>query len=180
MKFPKYFEAYGGLNAVVTSKYFWSAVALTALAGRYFTTAKWWDLAISVVPGLVGFSIAGLAIFISLASDALREVIAGKRPGSSAESPFMTFMAMFTHFIVVQLLALLLAFIAKALYQAKPISGNPLQYCAEGLRSPFWLVGGLLFVYALFLCVALAVEIYRLAAMIDDFQTTENELTEKK
>jgi hypothetical protein len=176
IKFPKYFDEYGGLNAVVKSKYFFFAFLTTAMISRYFATPYWWELSIAVVPGLVGFSIAGVAIFVSLGSDSLRSVVAGKRPGSNNSSSFMSFMAMFTHFIVVQLLALLFAFIAKALYEAKPIQENLLYAVAESLKEPFWVLGGLLLIYALFLCVALAVEIYRLAAMIDDYQTVENEI----
>lgn len=173
--FPRYFEAYGGLNALVKSRYFWSAIGITVVCSRYFTTGKWWDLSLAVVPGLVGFSIAGVAIFISLGSDALRSRIAGKLPGEREESPFMAFMAMFTHFVVVQLLALLCAFIAKALFDAAPIANNPLSGIAEDLRGPFWLFGGFCFSYALLLCVALAIEIYRLASMIDDYQTHINQ-----
>lgn len=173
--FPRYFEAYGGLNALVKSRYFWAAGAITLVCSRYFTTAKWWDLSLAVVPGLVGFSIAGVAIFVSLGSDALRSRIAGKLPGETVDSPFMAFMAMFTHFVVVQLLALISAFIAKALFDAQPIHNNPLAALAEDFRAPFWLFGGFCFAYALLLCVALAVEIYRLASMIDDFQTALND-----
>ena len=174
IKFPQYFEVYGGLNSLVKSKYFWCAIALTLVCSRFFLTPSWWELATSVIPGLVGFSIAGVAIFVSLGSDSLRAVIAGKEPGDTEESPFVQFMAMFTHFIVVQLAALIFALVADALYSAKPIANNPLADLAESIRPPFWLLGGLLFLYAIFLCIALAVEIYRLATLIDRFQTAEN------
>jgi hypothetical protein len=176
--FPRYFEAYGGLNALAKSRYFWGAVAITGVCSRYFTTPKWWDLSIAFVPGLVGFSIAGVAIFVSLGSDQLRARIAGKMPGEKEESPFMSFMAMFTHFIVIQLVALVAAFIAKAFYEARPLGQNPLAELSDSLREPFWLFGGLAFTYAILLCTALAVEIYRLASMIDDYQTRLNELGE--
>lgn len=176
IKFPRYFEAYGGLNALVKSRFFWSAMLVTAICSKFFTAPKWWELALSVVPGLVGFSIAGVAIFVSLGSDALRSKIAGKIPGETVESPFMSFMAMFTHFIVIQLLALLVAFVAKALYDATPLASNPLAGLVDDLRGPFWLFGGLCFTYAIFLCFALAVEIYRLASMIDEYQTRVNQL----
>jgi hypothetical protein len=172
--FPRYFEAYGGLNALVKSKYFWTAVLIAGACSRYFTTPRWWELSIAIVPGLVGFSIAGIAIFISLGSDQLRSRIAGKMPGDNTESPFMAFMAMFTHFIVVQLIALVCAVIAKAFYDAREITTNPLAGLASDLKAPFWLLGGFCFIYAIVLCVALAIEIYRLASMIDAFQTMLN------
>ena len=174
MKFPSYFETYGGLNSVVKSRYFWAAVATTALCSKYYTQPGWWELAISIVPGLVGFSIAGVAIFVSLGSDSLRSVIAGKRVGSEEPSPFLTFMSMFTHFIVVQLLALFIALVSKALFDVAPISPNPFEAIAVSLKNPFWLLGGLTLSYAVILCAALALEIYRLARMIDTFQTVQN------
>lgn len=175
MKFPAYFEVYGGLNSVVRSPYFWAAGAMTALCAGFFAQAGWWDLAIAVVPGLVGFSIAGIAIFISLGSDKLREVIAGREEGSAEPSPFMLFMSMFTHFIVVQLIALLVALTSKMLYGAAALDPNPFEGLAEVLRLPFWILGGFALTYAVFLSISLATEIFRIARIIDEIQTDENE-----
>ena len=173
---PSYFDVYGGFNSVFRSKYFFGAIAMTIVLGRYFTSAGWWDLSVAVIPGLVGFSIAGVAIFISLGSDKLREVIAGRRKGSTVPSPFLKFMAMFTHFIVIQLMALVFALGAKAFYEAAPWEANFMAPMTYAIREPFWLVGGLFFSYAVLLCVALAIEIFRLAWMIDEHQSVENEL----
>lgn len=174
IKFPKYFRAYGGLNALVQSRYFILAAVTSVMCWRYFTSPKWWDIVLSIVPGLVGFSMAGVAIFVSLGSDSLRAVIAGKKKGESDESPFMSFMAMFTHFIVVQLLALIAAFLSKAMFEGRPIQIAVLVELVNEFKNPFWVFGGFCFLYAMFLCVALAVEIYRLASMIDDYQTAVN------
>lgn len=178
MAFPAYFEQYGGVNSVIRSRFFWCAVVITTLMAAFFSSEKWWELAISVIPGLVSFSIAGVAIFVSLGSDALRAVIAGKKAGSSESSPFVGFMSMFTHFIVIQLLALLSALLAKAFYVTPPQGLEAIAVLLDGLKVPFWLLGGLLFNYAILLCIALAIEIYRLAEMIDEFQTVENEVAE--
>ena len=172
--FPKYFVIYGGFNAMATSVYFWGAAVLTALCYKYFASPDWWSLVLNVVPGLVGFSIAGVAIFVSLGSDRLRASIAGREPGSDDSSPFIDFMAMFTHFIVIQLLALVVAVASKALYESPIDQRSPLVLLVDPIRNPFWLVGGFLFLYATLLCVALALEIFRLAEMIDEFQTREN------
>lgn len=174
IRFPKYFETYGGLNEIAKSRYFWGAVALTCLCFRYFREPEWWSLVLNVVPGLVGFSIAGIAIFVSLGSDKLRASIAGKVPGKDETSPFIDFMAMFTHFIVVQLLALIVAVVSKALYESQVIACGLCMEISEAMKGPFWFLGGLLFIYATLLCVALALEIFRLSEMIDEFQTRQN------
>jgi hypothetical protein len=178
--FPKYFVIYGGFNAMATSAYFWGAAVLTALCYKYFANPDWWGLVLNVVPGLVGFSIAGVAIFVSLGSDKLRASVAGKEPGSEELSPFIDFMAMFTHFIVVQLLALVVAVTSKALYESPIDQSSPLVLLVEPVRHPFWFVGGFLFMYATLLCVALALEIFRLAEMIDEFQTRENAKSQRE
>lgn len=173
-RLPAYFKIYGGFNAIASSLYFWVSVAVSIVCAKYFFKPGWWELVLEVVPGLVGFSIAGVAIFVSLGSDKLRASIAGKVPGSEESSPFIDFMAMFTHFIVVQLLALILAILSKSIFES-PVSEFPaLVSLVDSFRSPVWFVGGLLFIYAAMLCVALALEIYRLAEIIDDFQTGEN------
>lgn len=175
MRMPRYFREYGAWNSVFSSKYFYAAVAISCLGYWYFQQPKWWDLVTSVVPGLVGFAIAGVAIFISLGSDALRSIIAGKVPGEDKPSPFIAFMAMFTHFIVVQLAALVVAILAKFFYETSNPPSVGLVQASLHLKPVFWWFGGLLFCYAVTLCLSLAVEIFRLATMIDDFQTSENE-----
>lgn len=166
-----YFGEYGGLNAIVSSPFFWAAVALCGIVSRYFMQPGWWEVVISVVPGLVGFSIAGVAIFISLANDALRSLIAGREPDEKESSPFIKFMAMFTHFIILQLGSFLFAFVAKALYQTTPVGSAALIEAINEYKNIFWLAGDLLFCYATFLTIALVLEIYRLARMIDEFET---------
>ncbi|MBN5078242.1 hypothetical protein JY424_01035 [Stenotrophomonas maltophilia] len=174
MGIPRYFVEYGGWNSVFASKYFYAAAAVSGLGFWYFQQPKWWDLVTSVVPGLVGFAIAGVAIFVSLGSDALRSIIAGKEPGSNDTSPFIAFMAMFTHFIMVQLIALVLALVAKFFYETTAPPSAALVEVGVTLRPLFWWLGGLFFCYAVMLCLSLATEIFRLATMIDDFQTREN------
>ena len=169
-----YFQVYGGLNAIGTSPYFYGALLVAVIASRYLSKPGWWDLVISAVPGLVGFSIAGVAIFISLGNDALRSIFAGRLPGETGPSPFMKFMAMFTHFIVVQLVAFVLAFVAKAIYESPAIKVPALVEVVNGGKPVFWFMGGLAFSYAVFLSMALALEIFRLARMIDEFQTKRN------
>jgi len=174
MCFPKYSDDYGGLDVLVASKYFWLSVVAAIVCSRYFGAPGWWDLVLGVVPGLVGFSIAGVAIFVSLGSDKLRASLAGAMPNKVETSPFIDFMAMFTHFIVTQLIALVVAIVSKALYQSPISAASPLVSYAEPFKEPLWWLGGFFFIYAVLLCVALAVEIYRLATIIDDFQTREN------
>lgn len=174
MAMPRYFREYGAWNSVFSSRYFYAALLISGLGYWYFQQPKWWDLVTSVVPGLVGFAIAGVAIFISLGSDALRSIIAGKEPGSSKPSPFIAFMAMFTHFIVVQLAALVFALVAKFFYETSNPPVSSLVQVGVHLKSGFWWFRGLLFCYAVMLCLSLAVEIFRLATMIDDYQSDVN------
>jgi hypothetical protein len=175
MGMPRYFAEYGGWNSVFASRYFYAALAVSGLGYWYFQRPNWWDLVMSVIPDLVGFAIAGVAIFVSLGSDSLRSTIAGKEPGSEKSSPFIAFMSMFTHFVMVQLIALVVALLAKFFYETE---NPPFKFMLDvgvQLRSCFWWLGGLFFSYAVMLCISLAIEIFRLSTMIDEFQTNENE-----
>lgn len=167
-----YFKVYGGWKSIFTSPYFYGGVAATVIGLSFFQKAQWWDTVLSVVPGMIGFSIAAVAIFFSLSGSELREILAGEEDGES--SAFMDFMAMFTHFIVVQVVALSLGLLSKFAYATSPVPVSCIRDVVEVLRIPFWLIGGVVFCYGIALCFAVAVEVYRIARIVDDFQTASN------
>lgn len=173
---PRYVRAYGGINSLLSSYYFWISIAITIICSEFFISPNWWDISISIIPDIVGFSIAGVAIFISIGSDELRSKISGRLPGETDESPFISFMAMFTHFVMTQLAALLIAIISKLLYSLRPPDFSFLTNISEAIKPVFWLLGGFTFIYSLLLCMALVLEIFRLSFMIDDYQTRINSL----
>ncbi len=175
---PSYFKVYGGWRAIFRSYFFYAGVSAAVLGWSFFSKANWWDTVISVVPGMVGFSIAAVAIFFSLSGSELRKILAGEDAGES--SAFMDFMAMFTHFIVVQVIALSLALLSKFAYAVPSPPAKCCQEIVEILRAPFWLAGGIVFCYGIALCFAVAVEVYRIARIVDAYQTACNKQAEQE
>ena len=71
----------------------------------------WAQDAIGIVPGMLGFSLGGMAILLALSSPRLLEAI---RSGGKADSLFMKTVASFFHFILLQTSAIFLALLAKS------------------------------------------------------------------
>lgn len=114
--FKDYWELYGRTWALVRSPYVHVALGLTIFCHWLTTgTSKPSDLAISVIPNLLGFSVGAMAIVLALSSATLFRTIAGKgRP----DSYFMVLTTNLAHFILVQVFALLFGIMGKLTEQA--------------------------------------------------------------
>jgi hypothetical protein len=163
-----YFSVYGSVRALVTSAYLWIAIAITAIAFGAWGKADtdWFDTVISILPNLLGFSIGGFAIFLSIGDEQYRQVICGEDE-SGTPSPYMEVAATFMHFVAVQVLALVLATIAKSHpVAALHLAGSTLEVLAP-LAWLFRAFSYLAFVYALILCLAAIEAIWRVARTYD-------------
>ena len=109
----RYWREYGGWKALVFSPYFHAAVGLTLLLAHYWQNEPWWDVALSVLPNIIGFALGGYAIWLGFGDEEFRHKIS-ERPAEGGASPYMQVSAAFAHFVIVQILALLGALIAKA------------------------------------------------------------------
>lgn len=163
----KYWVLYGGFRALFGSLYFFLALMVTAI--NYFAWSRpgWWDVVISTIPTLLGFTLAGLAVFLSMDSG-FSKVIAGGGDSKKA-SPFVSLVNSFVHFIVVQVLALLYAISAKSLYVT--VDGLP-QFFYEALpvlNKVAGLVGFLIYIYAIFLLVSATFAIFRSSLWYDNY-----------
>lgn len=161
-----YWRVYGGLKAVLTSLYFGVAVVVCALSYRIWSESGWWDLVMAAVPTMLGFTLAGLAVFLSMDSK-FSQAIAG---GTDDEpSPFIQMIAAFVHFVVVQVVTLLYAFLAKASFFT--VKGLPDFYYdilpyGQGVA---WFVGFGLFIYAVMSMLAATFSIFRTSKWFDAF-----------
>ncbi len=163
-----YYVVYGGIPALVKSTYLWISIAITAMAFGAWSppSAEWFDTVISVLPNLLGFSIGGFAIFLSIGDEQYRQVICGQDE-PDRPSPYMEVAATFMHFVTVQVLALLLAAVGKS----HPIASMHLDSSWLETLQPFaWLfraVSYVTFIYALVLCLAAIEAIWRVARTYD-------------
>lgn len=107
-----YWNAYGGWRSLWTSPYLWLAAVATALASPYwYSQDKWIQNAVDIVPGLLGFSIGAFAILLVFSSDRFLSLISQE---GRAGSIFMLTSAMFVHFILLQVCALVVALLSNA------------------------------------------------------------------
>jgi hypothetical protein len=173
----RYWTLYGGGKALFSSIYFLLAVVFTALNYWAWSKPHWWDVVISTIPTLLGFTLAGLAVFLSMDSGFSRS-IAGKSARKKA-SPFMALVTSFVHFIVIQVFAFVYALTAKSFYIR--VDGLPEIYYR--LLPIFNLIGGalgyFLFLYAIFLVLGATFAIFRSSTWyemyIDAVKTAEKE-----
>jgi len=177
----RYWRAYGGLTAIMKSIYFWSAIFLTALLYPAWMEADWWDDVLAIMPSLLGFSLGGFAMWVAIGDEKFKRLIAGEdkpEEGEKAEaSPFMQANATFAHFILLQLLSILLALIAKSYNFVPPSDHWLLLVFGENLRV-FTLVSYasayFVFLYALMTAFAAVLALFRVSSWYDDMHTINN------
>jgi len=147
-----YWHLYGGWRAVLTSPYFHLALIVTGICAPAWFLVKegqaiWSDAAVNILPNLMGFSIAGMAIFLAFSN---RNTIKAVTEGGEADSFFVSTVANFFHFIILQTIALLLGFIAKH-YTATPLT----------------VIGTFFLAYALLVSPAMAMQLLRTSQIIN-------------
>lgn len=108
-----YWRRYGGLRKLLTSPFFVSAIALTLVCTPYWWGAEWWALSSTVIPALLGFSVAAFALLLSIGDDKFK-IMFGRSYSDGSDSLLCSISTAFFHFIVVQVLALALAFMGGA------------------------------------------------------------------
>lgn len=170
--FARYWRAYGGRGALLRSPYLHLAAIL--LAATYATWSKndWWDQVISVLPNLLGFTLGGFAMFLGFGDEKFRSLLAEPDDEAPDEpSLYVSLCATFVHFILVQVVALLSAILAKSwwFFFAWPDSMR--------LALPWInLIGGALgyglFLYAVTSVLAATMHVFRIATWYEAHQRT--------
>jgi hypothetical protein len=106
-----YWRLYGGLRALLASPYLHISLLLTVACLRFWSpkvTAA--EIAVSVLPNLLGFTVGALAIVLAFSSSPVFETLAQK---GEPDSFFMKLTASLIHFILVQVFALISAIVAR-------------------------------------------------------------------
>lgn len=155
--FSRYWSAYGGWPAFLTSAYLHLSILLTFLLywiapEKTANISYWAELTLTISPSLLGFVLAGTAVFLGMGDQRFIDCIRGKEPEDQEESPFLVVVASFTHFTLFQSFALLNAVIAKALHPSN---------CVYQVMS-VWL-----FLYSILLPIAAILAVFKLAEWYD-------------
>lgn len=174
----KYWTWYGGFKAIYHSWYFRLA-CIIALLGYFISPfhTEWWDVFISIIPNLLGFSIGAYALVIGLGNEKFLLVITGSSVKDKASaSPFLSVSATFIHFIIVQTIAIFLLLFSKALYIPMPVLISELVHSSSVAlatynASKFTLHYLAIFfaVYALLLVVSAALHMLTMTSWIDQY-----------
>ena len=166
----KYWHAYGGLQALARSPYL-HVVLLIALPLTFHTWANkdWWSDPISALPNLLGFTLAGLAMSIGFGDDKFRALLAEPEEDASRPSAYVEMCSTFVHFIVVQIIALLYAVMAKGLcFYADWM--DPVRLALPLMNSIGGGIGYGLFLYSLTSILAATLAVFRIATIYETYQ----------
>lgn len=115
-----YWRAYGGITALISSPYLVISFVVAGLLSGFcyafvdYNNVDYFGFILSVVPSLLGFTLAGYAILMSFGSEKFLKIISGEFEDGEP-SPFMKANGAFVHFIVLQLLAVFAGLIGKIL-----------------------------------------------------------------
>ncbi|WP_134055736.1 hypothetical protein [Rheinheimera aquimaris] len=172
--YSRYWQAYGGSKALLKSGYLWSALAISAVLYPLWSTPGWWELVLSIIPNLLGFSLGGFALWLAIGDDGFRKVITDK--AAEQCSAYASINASFVHFILVQAMAVVAALLAKGYNFALPADVWVIKYhanifytiCAAGSY-----LGFSLFVYALFSALAATMGLFRITQMYEYYLNIE-------
>jgi hypothetical protein len=170
----EYWSRYEGFGAVIGSPYLHAAVVFLVLTYGLWSIPGWWDIPLSVLPGIVSFTLAGFAMLIAFGNDGFKRYISDE---GESKGPLLSIGAAFTHFLVIQTLALIFAIVAKArLFSTLSGMGVPLdslfkdhQSVRMALVRIAWAIGFLLFLYSITSIVSITFSVFRVAKYFNKF-----------
>ncbi len=165
--FQRYWSAYGGWRALVRSFYFHFAAVMSAIMWGHWSREGWWETPLSVLPNIIGFSVGGYALLLSFGNEKFQNLMAKAEVRKT--NAFVDLCAAFTHFVLMQFLALVFAVVAKSTYIFPPhFLGEWPEWLWKTIglfRIGFWWLGDFIFVYAMLCGVAATMRIFRLSQM---------------
>lgn len=84
--FSRYWRAYGGSRALLSSPYLLVSILLAGAMYPFWLRESWWDTALSTLPNVLGFTLAGFTIWLGFGDEKYRTLISRAKP--DRESPF--------------------------------------------------------------------------------------------
>lgn len=137
--FGHYWKIYGGVRALAKSIYLWASILITAGCRPFWMDRGFLaderpvaDALVTVVPALMAFTLAGMAIVLALSGQRFTRAI---REGGRYDSLFMKVVVLFFHFILVQSIALILAFFLKSYPSQDWLAAAAFFFATYGIAS---------------------------------------------
>lgn len=169
---PGYWRAYGGFASLYKSKFLYLAIFITWLSYPVWSQPKWWDQVTTILPTILGFTIAAFAIFLSLGNKIFKSAV-HKRRDRGRVPLYLKICAIFAHQTFVQASAVLFAIVLPALYQRPGPQSEFLASLNEFTRIGVWGIAYFLFIYGVLLVVAGGMNIYSIATLIQTAEEVE-------
>ena len=133
----EYWKEYGGIGRFFGGPISLIALVLTAAMVPIWWIAEWWHHPISIIPNLLGFSLGGYAILLAFGDSDFMMKLNNLHPEEGRPNAYLTVSNTFAHFILMQVVALIYAFLLDAWHF--PLESVPLIY--ETLTEAGALVG---------------------------------------
>lgn len=167
----RYFSAYGGIRALLFSPYLHIAFIFTIISAHSWIETAWFDMPIGALPSMLGFTLGGLAIWMSVGDESFRLFLSKYDPERGYKTPYVRASASFVHFFVIQVIALFFAICAKSLYYVFPYKiqfvGVDIIGFITNITPFFHAIGFFLFLYAILLGLAMALQIFRMICLFN-------------
>lgn len=114
----EYWSVYGGWPGFIGSPALWAAGLIALLLFPLFDNAVWADASISILPNVLGLSIGGMAVVLAFPTTHIFKYLS---ENGRKDSFYLDLASRLTHFIFVQVVALILGLLGKA-YKIWPIA----------------------------------------------------------
>jgi len=167
----RFWIALGGWSTLLNDVYLYAALALTIVSLPLWLQPLWWDTTINVLAILIGFSVSGFAVALSVV-DRLggREL---KRSRYDNTSPLLKLIAGYVHYLIVGITALGFSVLCKAWYFPNWVEVARTKAEWEFFLTVMaisaiilWVFGGFLFCYSLTSAVRNVMSIFRLIHLV--------------
>jgi hypothetical protein len=159
-----YWSCYGGMTRVLATPYTPIAIFVTLASWRSWHAPGWYSTPLSVLPSLLGFTLAAYALLLGFGDEGFLKFLAVTDGTTSARteekhiSVLTSVSAIFLHFVVVEVLALLLSIIGSAVW---PVPSNDAAYYQMSTwQLTFACIATIMFDLAVVLGLAAALNIY--------------------
>lgn len=168
-----YVICYGGFRKVAYSPYTHLALLTTVACWGVWHGTSWTGVPLAVLPALLGFTLAAYALLLGFGDESFRKFLASSgepdREGhdSTTESTLMGVSAVFLHFVVVEIVALICAIVGEANPFASLGWSNAIAGVLKHIGLPpgaphhiFAFFGLFAFNLSIFMALAAAIDIY--------------------
>lgn len=155
-----YFDSYGGWIEILKSPYFALSFITNLFLYKSWTTSLWIKDVKEIIPSILGFSLGAYAIIATFGNERFQNLIADEEENKNTLYRKMN--TAFIHFILTQVLSLLLAVMCTSLLSES--------YGFFEIIISF--IGNLVFVYSIFLAMAAVLTIFRITKIYQAYINT--------